>query len=93
MVASPEHPELFVEKKKMLKKVWSYTVDFCIRFVTILHRECYRTLRYISCEISIEHPIMWGSLCSPNHAKFRLNTPQCGARFARPITLLTCAHG
>ena len=35
MVASPEHPELFVEKKKMLKKVWSYTVDFCIRFRTI----------------------------------------------------------
>ena len=34
MVASPEHPELFVEKK-MLKKVWSYTVDFCIRFRTI----------------------------------------------------------
>ena len=33
MVASPEHPELFVEK--MLKKVWSYTVDFCIRFRTI----------------------------------------------------------
>ena len=32
MVASPEHPELFVEKKKMLIKVWSYTVDFCIRF-------------------------------------------------------------
>ena len=25
MVASPEHPELFVEKK-MLKKVWSYVV-------------------------------------------------------------------
>ena len=35
MVASPEHPELFVEKKKKLKKVWSYTVDFCIRFRTI----------------------------------------------------------
>ena len=36
MVASPGHPELFVEKKKkMLKKVWSYTVDFCIRFRTI----------------------------------------------------------
>ena len=38
MVASPEHPELMLEKKggKMLKKVWSYTVDFCIRFRTIL---------------------------------------------------------
>ena len=38
MVASPEHPELFVEKKrkeKKLKKVWSYTIDFCIRFLTI----------------------------------------------------------
>ena len=38
MVASPEHPELNVgkkERKKMLKKVWSYTVDFCIRFRTI----------------------------------------------------------
>ena len=36
MVASPGHPELNVEgKKKMLKKVWSYTVDFCIRFRTI----------------------------------------------------------
>ena len=37
MVAIPEHPELFVEKekKKKLKKVWSYTVDFCIRFRTI----------------------------------------------------------
>ena len=23
------------KKKKMLKKVWSYTVDFCIRFRTI----------------------------------------------------------
>ena len=40
MVASPEHPELMLEKKKkkkkMLKKVWSYTVDFCIRFRTII---------------------------------------------------------
>ena len=35
MVASPGHPELNVEKKKMLKKVWSYPVDFCIRFRTI----------------------------------------------------------
>ena len=39
MVASPEHPELMLEKKKkkkkMLKKVWSYTVDFCIRSRTI----------------------------------------------------------
>ena len=29
----------------------SYPVDFCIRFgtyQTILHRECYRTLRYVS---------------------------------------------
>ena len=34
MVASPEHPELMLEKK-MLKKVWSYTIDFCIRFRTI----------------------------------------------------------
>ena len=32
MVASPEHPESNVGRKKMLKKVWSYTVDFCIRF-------------------------------------------------------------
>ena len=32
MVASPEHPELNVGRKKMLKKVWSYPVDFCIRF-------------------------------------------------------------
>ena len=51
MVASPGHPELFVEKKKkkkMLKKVWSYTIDFCIRFRTIRdNRECYRTLRYM----------------------------------------------
>ena len=53
MVASPEHPELMLEKKKkkMLKKVWSYTVDFCIRFRTIrdnpTYRECYRTLRYM----------------------------------------------
>ena len=35
MVASPEHPELLIVEKKMLKKVWSYTVDFCIRFRTI----------------------------------------------------------
>ena len=38
MVASPGHPELNVEKKinkNLLKKVWSYTVDFCIRFRTI----------------------------------------------------------
>ena len=37
MVASPGHLELNVEKKKKkcLKKVWSYTVDFCIRFRTI----------------------------------------------------------
>ena len=36
MVASPEHPELMLGKrKKMLKKMWSYTVDFCIRFRTI----------------------------------------------------------
>ena len=34
MVTSPEHPELMLEKK-MLKKVWSYTLDFCIRFRTI----------------------------------------------------------
>ena len=31
MVSSPEHPELNVGKK-MLKKVWSCPVDFCIRF-------------------------------------------------------------
>ena len=34
----------------MLKKVWSYPVDFCIigseLYVTILLRECYCTLRY-----------------------------------------------
>ena len=35
MVASPEHPKKCV-KQKMLKKVWSYSVDFCIRFRTIL---------------------------------------------------------
>ena len=35
MVASPGHPELMLEEKKMLKKVWSYPVDFCIRFRTI----------------------------------------------------------
>ena len=35
MVASPEHPELMLEGKTMLKKVWSYPVDFCIRFRTI----------------------------------------------------------
>ena len=35
MVASPEHPELNVGGEKMLKKVWSYPVDFCIRFRTI----------------------------------------------------------
>ena len=38
MVASPGHPELMLEKekkKKMLKKVWSYPIDFCIRFRTI----------------------------------------------------------
>ena len=34
MVASPEHPKKCV-KKKMLKKVLSYPVDFCIRFRTI----------------------------------------------------------
>ena len=32
MVASPEHPKKC--GKKCLKKVWSYTVDFC-RFRTI----------------------------------------------------------
>ena len=51
MVASPGHPELCVEKeKKMLKKVWSYPVDFVLGselYLTILHRECYCTLRYI----------------------------------------------
>ena len=31
---------------------------------------------------------VWGSLRSPNHTKYRLNTP-CGARFARLINLLT----
>ena len=31
--ASPDHPE--EKKKKMLKKVWSHPVDFCIRFRTI----------------------------------------------------------
>ena len=35
MVASPGHPELINVGKKMLKKVWSYPVDFCIRFLTI----------------------------------------------------------
>ena len=34
MVASLEHPELMLGEK-MLKKVWSYPVDFCIRFRTI----------------------------------------------------------
>ena len=55
MVASPEHPELMLEKK-MLKKVWSYTIDFCIGsepYVTILHRECYRTLRYM--DTTVDH--------------------------------------
>ena len=33
MVASPG-PELMLEKK-VLKKVWSYPVHFCIRFLTI----------------------------------------------------------
>ena len=33
MVASPEYPKKC--GKKMLKKVWSYTVDFCIRFRNI----------------------------------------------------------
>ena len=36
MVTSPGHPMLREKKrKKMLKKVWSYTVDFCISFRTI----------------------------------------------------------
>ena len=61
MVGSPGHPELFVEKKKrkkMLKKVWSYTVDFVLGsepYVTILHRECYRTLRYIIMDTTTDH--------------------------------------
>ena len=49
MVASLGHPELMLEEKKMLKKVWSYPVDFCIRFRTIPDNpyiECYRALRY-----------------------------------------------
>ena len=33
-------------KKKMLKKVWSYTVDFCIRFRTIRDNPTY-ILRYV----------------------------------------------
>ena len=40
MVARPEHPELMLEKK-MLEKVWSYTVDFCIRFRTIRDNPTY----------------------------------------------------
>ena len=53
MVASPGHPELMLEKK-MLKKVWSYPVDFCIRFRTIPDNPTYHSP--ISREISIEHP-------------------------------------
>ena len=53
MVASPEHPELNVGKK-MLTKVWSYTVDFCIRFRTIPDNPTW--LSDISREILIEHP-------------------------------------
>ena len=34
IVASLSQPKKCGEKK-MLKKVWSYTVDFCIRFRTI----------------------------------------------------------
>ena len=34
MVASLENPELMLGKK-MLKKVWSYPVDFCILYQTI----------------------------------------------------------
>ena len=43
MVASPEHPELNVGKKK-LEKVWSYTVDFRIRFRTIPDNPTLRVL-------------------------------------------------
>ena len=35
----------------MLKKVWSYHIDFCKLYLTILHRECGRHSP-ISCEIS-----------------------------------------
>ena len=51
-------------ENKMLKRVCPHPVDFCIRFwsiyQTILHRECYRTLRYIS------HCKNGGVLCPPN---------------------------
>ena len=49
MVASPGHPELFVEKKKCLKRCglipWTFVLGSEL-YLTILHRECYRTLRY-----------------------------------------------
>ena len=41
---------LLILKGKMLKKGVSIPVDFCIRFklyLSILHRECNRTLRYV----------------------------------------------
>ena len=51
MVASPGHPELNVEKKKKkcLKRCGPIPYTFVLGselYVTILHRECYRTLRY-----------------------------------------------
>ena len=49
MVASPEHPELMLEKKKKcLKRCGLIPYTFVLGsklYVTILHRECYRTLR------------------------------------------------
>ena len=48
MVASPEHPELMLEKK-CLKRCGLIPLTFVLGsepYVTILHRECYRTLRY-----------------------------------------------
>ena len=48
MVASPEHPELMLTKKKCLKRCGLIPETFVLGsepYVTILHRECYRTLR------------------------------------------------
>ena len=41
----------------MLKKVWSYPVDFVLGselHLTILHRECYRTLRYVHVSVVVQ---------------------------------------
>ena len=66
----------------MLKKVWSYPVDFNVLgselYLTILHRECYHTLRYMFVDKKIFESYFSDRLTLSNIRRiYRLALPLC----------------